>query len=139
MPVQDPATPTRQATPPGQTVSTGTQTEPELETHPDIKYVLETQTLTLAIPFDLHTSAFYVSDDFATWRSTLLSTFKQYSPFPTDSAQLNIIISISLPHYRSHTVSVQRAQREVLKSIRRIVNTFDVDQIGKCNVVMKVP
>lgn len=136
---QNPASLSGEATQLAPTSSTSTQTEPEPDTHPDIKYVLETQTLTLNIPFDTHTSAFYVSEGFATWRSTLLSTLKQHNPSRTSSIQLNVIIYVKFPHYRSHTVSVQRAQREILKSTRRILNTFDIEKIGKCDVVMKLP
>jgi hypothetical protein len=93
--------------------------------------------LTVTIDFTSHTSQFYLSPEFATWRSNLLNMLPQYSALTDRST--TIIMKIMFPHYRSQSISMQRTQREVLKRIAKILGEDGFENVKKLDVVLKAP
>jgi hypothetical protein len=119
------------------------------EAHSDINYNPSTRTLIVTIPFSIHTTAFYITEAFAIWHSTLLSSLetniKSTIKSPTSLShdcrdkKTNIVIFVNFPNPRVHSLSNQRTQREVLKQVVRVINGFNRQQIGRLDVVYRAP
>jgi len=105
--------------------------------HECFVYDAASSILMVTIDFTSHTSQFYLSPDFAAWRSSLLDTLPQHATLIDRST--TIIMKIIFPHYGSQSISMQRAQREVLKRIAKILDEDGFEKVKKLDAVLKAP